>query len=134
MNIVAILLFIVLLILILYTFTPLLKGQFTETDYYRTGRSAQKEAALEISRLYDNLQDLRIEFEAGKMTEEEWKEITTPLMEKLERLESAKPDEHPAALNSERFCPGCAALISNYSRQTGYCEQCGTPLKEAANQ
>ncbi|TGK04973.1 zinc ribbon domain-containing protein [Leptospira semungkisensis] len=82
--------------------------------------------------LLDNLKDLKIEFDTGKLTEQEFKSISAGLIQELEeqdkRIESgpiAKAEPAKTA-QAPKFCHNCGFKIEIAGAK--FCPDCGTKL------
>ncbi|TGK42343.1 zinc ribbon domain-containing protein [Leptospira andrefontaineae] len=86
--------------------------------------------------LLDNLKDLKIEFDTGKLTETEFKSISSGLVKELE--EQDKRISQDAVITSKaetstkpqlggKFCHNCGFKIEIFGAK--FCPECGTKLQ-----
>ncbi|TGK00212.1 zinc-ribbon domain-containing protein [Leptospira langatensis] len=82
--------------------------------------------------LLDNLKDLKIEFDTGKLTEQEFKSISAGLIQELEEQDKkielgpiAKPQPIQTA-STAKFCHNCGFKIEISGAK--FCPECGTKL------
>lgn len=84
--------------------------------------------------LLDNLKDLKIEFDTGKLTESEFKSISSGLIKELEdqdkeiaREEATKGTEEQGPVSkAQKFCHNCGFKIEISGAK--FCPECGTKL------
>jgi uncharacterized membrane protein YvbJ len=84
MLIVKIIIIILLFIIIFSLFLPLLRNE--EYHYDTDGLTTLKELEIEKKYLERQLEDLLLDKDSGKITEEEWEILINPLKEKLNHL------------------------------------------------
>lgn len=89
--------------------------------------------------LLDNLKDLKIEFDTGKLTETEFKSISSGLVKELEEQDKRISQggvttspvlkaETPAKLQlGGKFCHNCGFKIEIFGAK--FCPECGTKLQ-----
>jgi uncharacterized membrane protein YvbJ len=84
MLIIKIIIIILLFIIIFSLFLPLLRNE--EYHYDTDGLTTLKELEIEKKYLERQLEDLLLDKDSGKITEEEWEILINPLKEKLNHL------------------------------------------------
>ncbi|GBF38351.1 zinc ribbon domain-containing protein [Leptospira johnsonii] len=90
--------------------------------------------------LLDNLKDLKIEFDTGKLTEIEFKSISSGLVKELEEqderisqgkvtatLTSSKTEASAKSQLGGKFCHNCGFKIEIFGAK--FCPECGTKLQ-----
>ncbi|TGL57571.1 zinc ribbon domain-containing protein [Leptospira sarikeiensis] len=85
--------------------------------------------------LLDNLKDLKIEFDTGKLTEPEFKSISSGLVKELEdqdkKISSGAASQVTASESKPqlggKFCHNCGFKIEIFGAK--FCPECGTKLQ-----
>ncbi|MEI1278815.1 zinc ribbon domain-containing protein [Leptospira venezuelensis] len=87
--------------------------------------------------LLDNLKDLKIEFDTGKLTETEFKSISSGLVKELEEQDKRISQGAAATLSKMgtsakpqlggKFCHNCGFKIEIFGAK--FCPECGTKLQ-----
>ena len=117
---------------------PVLRDEKDSRNFFISGRDKAGDILLRRRIILDNLRDLQIEQELGKMNEQEFTKIALPLAEELKKIEteyktvSGKSLALGAAASNRLgvFCPSCG-FLSRKSGETfpSYCQQCGHEFK-----
>ena len=137
MTILITILSILLVAVILSLFWPLLRGVRDPLIYFISGGGARQASAdLLIRRrvLLENLRDIQIERDFGKLTPPEYQNLAAPLLQELEevetRLKAAGRAVHKDQVRRNRLgwlCPDCGNLNrKEYSEDQ--CLQCGRSI------
>lgn len=108
-------------------FLPLLRPPAAPWRFFGGARREEQERRIRERMLLENLRDLRIEHDKGKLNDEEYAEMRGPLAEELQSLEQsvATPAASAPALRRNRlgwYCPHCAGFNRSELLQ---CQQCG---------
>lgn len=122
--------------LTLALFRPAWRGVDNPLIYFTSGGQARKDLILRRRVLLDNLRDIRIEKENGKLSESEYAALAQPLADELARVdESLTGGTAAAAQRSARrnrlgwICPACGAQNHASSESEvsadAHCIQCG---------
>ncbi|MGJ4789035.1 zinc ribbon domain-containing protein [Leptospira koniambonensis] len=86
--------------------------------------------------LLDNLKDLKIEFDTGKLTETEFKSISSGLVKELEEQDKRISQDSAISSKTEtsskpplggKFCHNCGFKIEIFGAK--FCPECGTKLQ-----
>ncbi len=116
---------------------PLRTGVRSPLLFFTDG--ARKSDDLRIRRrvIVENLRDLQIERELGKLSEERFRELAGPLAGELEtveaELQAAGTPARQRNVQSNRlgwYCPECGALNRDPELTFTQCVQCGLDLKQ----
>jgi hypothetical protein len=123
--------------LTLALFRPAWRGVANPLIYFTSGGQARKDLILRRRVLLDNLRDIRIEKENGKLSENEYAALAQPLADELKRVDDAlaggaAPVRNGASVRRNRLgwiCPACGAQ-NHASRESeipadAHCIQCG---------
>ncbi|HNJ06159.1 MAG TPA: hypothetical protein PLB73_18005 [Leptospiraceae bacterium] len=121
----SILLTIALVGCILALFFPLLRSR-SAPEYY-VGAPQDERIAETRAQLQSVLAELRQDFDAGKLSEEEFSQMATPLANRLDSLTSIPAPSRKKAISSNRqSCAVCGYLGAPFEM----CPQCGTEVKQ----
>ncbi|PJZ65347.1 zinc ribbon domain-containing protein [Leptospira wolffii] len=130
-----------LLIFFYILLASILGAPFAYVWYYgeEKGRLTENEESELFDRrdvLLDNLKDLKIEFDTGKLTESEFKSISSGLIQELEKQDQKiKTGTTEKKVNSgyaspvsmgQKFCHNCGFKIEIVGAK--FCPECGTKL------
>ncbi len=123
---------VLILVLSLFLGYPLLRGLLNPEYFFTSGKRTRSTDELRRLVVLENLRDLRVEQEHGKLSEGEFQELALPLARELEELEKRQGPADADALKPMRnrlgvVCPVCGALNRNTDedRSAEYCIQCG---------
>lgn len=111
---------------------PAFRSRLDGFRYYISGRTGAGDLELNRRMLLENLRELEIEREQGKLNAEEFQAMALPLAKGLANVEkrlgvAGAPDAGLGKPRTHRLgftCPVCGAI--NHSSDPVRCEQCGS--------
>ena len=116
---------------LVYMLLPVMQPVQDGAHYFISGKTRKQDLIDEKSRILANLQDLRIEAEAGKIPDNELKKLSAPLLRSLDRIEAdlAKHTETGKVRRDSRFCSECG---HRRKAEESICAQCGSRLHDTS--
>ena len=107
---------------LVFMLLPVMQPVQDGAHYFISGKTRKQDLLDEKSRILANLQDLRIEAEAGKIPDEELKKLSGPLVRDLDRIErTLKQTREVQRPDDPSICPDCFRRKEHDS----VCLQCG---------
>lgn len=77
----------ILLVLIMLLFRPILAGE-TGDEFFRSATSREKERSLRLACLEEDIEDLVLDHDSGKITDDEYRALSAPLETEAQHLKS----------------------------------------------
>ncbi|PJZ69632.1 hypothetical protein CH373_09005 [Leptospira perolatii] len=126
-------------LLVAIVFAPFVYLRFFASDLDLAFETEKSELLSRRDVLLDNLKDLKIEFETGKLTESEFSTISQGIVFELEeqdrqiqswqtRKQPEKETSQTSGKESQKFCHNCGFKIDLVGAK--FCPECGTRLMQ----
>ena len=107
---------------------PLFQDQHARPMFFVKGRDRRREREQSRRMALENLRDLNIEHELGKLSDSEFSEmaggLATQLQSETHGVQKGAREKKPTLSNRLGWiCPACGNLVRN--RDLDFCHQCG---------
>ena len=117
----------IVLVLLYLVFTGILVFPFYYVYTRRLSGSVEEDHTIAEKRrlLLDNLKDLKMELDTGKLTESEFNELSRGLVLQLKQIDEKQPEKKKET-RAENQCPGCKKELT--IKGAKFCPFCGNSL------
>lgn len=122
MTFVGILALFLLFIFLLALLFPVVARSEKTGNYFISGNLKVPRLRQRMSIVRENIRDLNLELSAGKLTQDEYESMVSPLSADLDNL--GRKDDAPGKMNRKGFCANCGKRTSNET-----CPQCGATVQ-----